>query len=178
MAGMSAADSFREIAAAFTARVEGTTDWSAPAPPEGWTAGDVVDHLTTWVPAFFDGALPLPTATGDRVADWAALRDALQAALDDPASETTLVTSRAGTHPVATAIEMFVAGDVFLHTWDLARATGQDETLDPQRVHDMLEGMKPMDEVLRSSGHYGPKVELPEGASEQDQLIAFTGRQP
>ena len=42
----------------------------------------------------------------------------------------------------------------------------------------MYEGMEPMDEMLRSSGHYGPRVEVPDDADEQTKLIAFTGRRP
>ena len=32
--------------------------------------------------------------------------------------------------------------------------------------------------VLRASGHYGSKVDVPNDADEQTRLIAFTGRQP
>lgn len=175
---MTPPERFRRLSDAFSERVAGTTDWDAPAPCEGWVARDVVAHLTSWVPGFFDGALELPTATGDPVADWTALRDALQAALDDPAVSAREVTSRAGTHEVGQAIDLFVTGDVLVHTWDLARATGQDERLDATEVHRMLEGLLPMDELLRSSGHYGPRVEVPEDADEQTRLIAFTGRRP
>jgi hypothetical protein len=42
----------------------------------------------------------------------------------------------------------------------------------------MLEGMQPLDEMLRASGHYGPKVIVAAEADEQTQLIAFTGRTP
>lgn len=175
---MTPAERFRRIAASFSERVDGVTDWDASAPCEGWVARDVVAHLTSWVPGFFAGALDLPSATGDVVADWTALRDALQAALDDPSVSAREVTSRAGTHQVGQAIDTFVTGDVLVHTWDLARATGQDERLDPTEVHRMLEGMLPMDEVLRSSGHYGPRVEVSEDADEQTRLIAFTGRRP
>jgi uncharacterized protein (TIGR03086 family) len=73
---------------------------------------------------------------------------------------------------------MFFLGDVVVHTWDLARATGLDETLDADVVHDMLVGMEPMDEMLRASGQYGPKVDVAPDADEQTRLIAFTGRQP
>jgi hypothetical protein len=38
--------------------------------------------------------------------------------------------------------------------------------------------MEPLDEMLRSCGPYGPKVEVPANADEQTKLIAFTGRQP
>lgn len=42
----------------------------------------------------------------------------------------------------------------------------------------MLEGMLPMDEALRQSGHYGPKVEVPDDADVQTRLLAFIGRDP
>jgi hypothetical protein len=38
--------------------------------------------------------------------------------------------------------------------------------------------MEGMDEVLRASGHYGPRVDVPPDADEQTRLIAFTGRRP
>ena len=42
----------------------------------------------------------------------------------------------------------------------------------------MYEGMLPMDEVLRQSGQFGPKVDVPDDADEQTKLLAFLGRQP
>ena len=65
-----------------------------------------------------------------------------------------------------------------MHTWDLARATGLDETLDADIVTEMLIGMQPMDDMLRQSGHYGPKVAVDDDADDQTKLIAFTGRTP
>jgi hypothetical protein len=38
--------------------------------------------------------------------------------------------------------------------------------------------MEPMDEVLRQSGHYGPRVEVADDASPGDRLMAFVGRTP
>ena len=76
------------------------------------------------------------------------------------------------------ALDMACTNDILVHIWDLARATGLDETLDPDEVHRLYVGMEPMDEALRQSGHFGPRVEVPETADEQTKLIAFTGRQP
>jgi uncharacterized protein (TIGR03086 family) len=67
---------------------------------------------------------------------------------------------------------------VFLHRWDLARATGQDETLDADKCAVMLEGMLPMDEALRASGQYGRRVPVPDDADVQTRLLAFIGRTP
>jgi hypothetical protein len=73
---------------------------------------------------------------------------------------------------------MFGIPDILIHTWDLARATGLDETLDAAEVHHLFVGMEPMDAVLRESGHYGTRVAVPPDADEQTKLIAFTGRHP
>ena len=67
---------------------------------------------------------------------------------------------------------------MFLHRWDLARATGQDETLDADKCAVMFEGMLPMDEMLRESGQYGPHVVVPDDADVQTKLLAFIGRTP
>ena len=76
------------------------------------------------------------------------------------------------------AIDMIYTTDVFMHRWDLARATGQDETLDPDKCAVMFEGMLPMDEMLRQSGQYGPRVDVPDDADVQTKLLAFIGRTP
>ncbi len=54
--------------------------------------------------------------------------------------------------------------------------TGLDEHLDPDDVHEILVAMEPMDEMMRGSGAFGPKVEPPAGADEQIRLLAFMGR--
>ncbi len=175
---------FRRIADGFTARVEQvpTDAWSNPAPCAGWTARDVVGHLVTWVPFVIGKAgidFPTTSVDDDPVAAWADLAATLQACLDDPAiASREFDAGPPGRLTVERAIDMLVTGDVLIHTWDLARATGLDERLDTSLVHAMLEGMQPIDDLLRSSGHYGPKVATPAGADEQTQLIAFTGRDP
>ena len=67
-----------------------------------------------------------------------------------------------GRLPLATAIDQFYTADVFMHTWDLSRATGQDDRLDPDFCAQLLGGMEQMEEVLRSSGQFGVRVEVPE----------------
>jgi hypothetical protein len=42
----------------------------------------------------------------------------------------------------------------------------------------MLAGMLPMDDALRQSGHYGPRVEVRDDADAQTKLLAFIGRAP
>ena len=180
------ADVHREIAAVFTDRVLGVAPgaWDNPAPCPGWVARDVVRHLVEWMPGFlmsrgFVDLGPVPSADDDPVAAWTTHRDRVQALLDDPGtSQHDLHDPHLGDMPLDRAIDMFYTGDVFLHTWDLARATGQDERLDPVRCARMLDGMQPMDAALRASGHFGPRVEVPESADVQTRLLAFIGRTP
>ena len=176
---------FRRINAGFLTRAEAVADdqWANPAPCEGWVARDVVRHLVEWMPGLVLGSVGLPLPQGpsvdeDPVGAWRAVADAFQPALDDPAVAALEFDSQAGHLSVEQAIDMLCTPDVLIHTWDLARATGLDEKLDPDEVHRQYAGMLPWDEALRSSGHYGPKVPVPDSADEQTKLIAFTGRTP
>jgi uncharacterized protein (TIGR03086 family) len=176
----------REVAGRFTELVRGTSAdrWDDPSPVAAWRARDVVGHLVTWLPAFLeDGAdvrLPAgPAVADDPVGAWRTHCDAVQALLDDPATPARMLHNpHVGDVPLDEAIDRFYTGDVFLHTWDLARATGQDATLDPDRCATMLAGMEPLDEMLRQSGEYGPRVDVPEDADVQTRLVAFIGRDP
>jgi uncharacterized protein (TIGR03086 family) len=183
----SAADEYREIAGRFTRLVEAVPDdatWQRQSPVPEWVARDVVRHLVEWFPGFLaDGAgitLPQgPDVDNDPVGAWRTMSDGVQAVLDDPASRgRVLVNPHIGEVPVPEAIARFFTADVFMHTWDLARATGQDETLDPERCAQLLDGMQPLDDILRSSGQYGPKVDVPDDADVQTKMLAFIGRDP
>ena len=42
----------------------------------------------------------------------------------------------------------------------------------------MLDGMVPIEDMMRRSGQYGPAVEVPAGADAVTRLIGFIGRDP
>lgn len=171
----------RVVAAAFGARVQGTTDWDAPAPVEGWRARDVVGHLVAWFPDFLEAATGLvldrgPSPDDDPVAAWQVQARAVQQLLDGPEAQAPFRHPMVGEMPLPVAVDRFYTTDVFLHTWDLARATGQDERLDEQTCAELLAGMVPIEELLRSSGQYGPAVPVPDDADVQSRLLGFIGR--
>jgi uncharacterized protein (TIGR03086 family) len=177
-------DRYRKVAAQFTQRIQSVPAdaWDKPAPCDGWVARDVVRHLVEWIPGFFSASdLRFPKAPSvdeDPAAAWQAINDTLQSALDDPDMAAHEFEMRMGRVRVDQSIAQFCLGDVLVHTWDLARAVGLDESLDATEVHRMFEGMEPLDEVLRQSGQFGPRVDVPADADEQTKLIAFTGRRP
>jgi uncharacterized protein (TIGR03086 family) len=178
------AERHRHIAATFTERARATETWDAPAPVAGWTARDVVRHLVEWLPSFLAAGadVDLPRGPGvddDPVAAWQTHNDGVQALLDDPAAaRRTLVNRHIGEVPLDQAIDRFYTPDVFMHTWDLARATGQDDRLDAAFCTMLLAGMEPMEDMIRASGQYGPRVATPEDADAQTRLLGFIGRDP
>ena len=182
--GNAAALRHREIAGRFAALTRATTDWDAPSPVADWTARDVVRHLVEWLPGFVASGTGLVLAAGpspddDPVAAWQVHADAVQGLLDDPGTAATVLTNpHLGQLPLPEAIDRFYTTDVFLHLWDLARSTGQDDRLDPDVCAGLLAEMRPMEALIRGSGQYGPAVPVPETADPQSRLLGFIGRDP
>jgi uncharacterized protein (TIGR03086 family) len=68
--------------------------------------------------------------------------------------------------------------DLLVHSWDLARATGQDGTMPDglaAAAYEMVHG-KFTDEQRK--GVFKPEVLIGDDASPQDRLLAYTGRDP
>jgi uncharacterized protein (TIGR03086 family) len=178
------AERHRRIAADFTDRVHGVRRWDVPTPVPGWTAADVVRHLVEWLPPFLAGGsdvrLPAgPPVDDDPVAAWEAHAAGVQALLDDEGTARRLLVDRhIGEVPLDRAIDMFYTADVFMHTWDLARATGQDDRIDVDFCAVLLAGMEPVEEAMRSSGQYGPRVPTPDDADARTRMLGFIGRDP
>ncbi|HET9770864.1 MAG TPA: TIGR03086 family metal-binding protein [Acidimicrobiia bacterium] len=171
---------YAAVADAFNERVAGVPEgrWQDPAPCEGWVALDVVRHLGEWAPGFFAtwdvDFEPLPD---EPLARWQRVDGVIRLALADPNIAERQRDTPMGPQTFAQAVATFFLGDVLVHTWDLARATGQDEALDPVEVHLIHQAMQPADEVIRGE-HFGPKVTVPDDADEQTKLLAFVGRTP
>lgn len=181
---LSIPERYRAIAATFTDRVRGTTDWDAPTPVEEWQARDIVGHLIGWLPGMIGGGSsvtfePVPSVQDDPVAAWTAFDAQVQALLDDPATNELIYSSQGiGTKPVPEVIDQYFASDVHFHTWDLSRASGQPDGLDPEFIAGAYAGMQQMGEMIRASGQFGEQQPVPEDATVQEQFIAFIGRHP
>ena len=177
------AERYERIAAQFTERVRAVppTAWNNPSPCEGWTARDIVGHLTEWIPAFFGSQgvefPPIPSVEDDPVAAWETVQVTIAKALADPSTAAKQVSTPFSTQSLAATVDMIVTGDIFTHTWDLARATGQSETLDPDQLQRMIANMGAMpEEVLRSDGMFGPRIDVAADADDQTRFLGYVGR--
>ena len=157
-------------------------DLDAPSPCEGWTAQDVVDHVTGGAPYYAAsgaGWCPIfPTGT-DRVTRYRAEARAFADTCRQPGVLDQMVPSPVGgdEFPAAVMLGMYTA-DTLIHTWDLARAIGVDVELDQDLLQRTWDGMVPMEEVLRRPDVFGPAVEIDDDAPMQDRAMAWFGRQP
>jgi uncharacterized protein (TIGR03086 family) len=157
--------------------------WEAISPCEPWTARDVARHVVDThhrVLGALTGSAPPPLADDVRpdelVAAWQSVSAEVQEALADAERASTVVGGMFGEQPWEQLVGRLLCADTLIHTWDFARATGQDDILDPEAVAAALGFLTPLDEVIRRPGGFGPKVTPPPGADEQARLLAFVGR--
>lgn len=177
------AERYTRVTARFTERVRAvpSTAWDNPSPCDGWTARDVVGHLTEWIPAVFGPQgvqFPaVPSVQDDPAGAWETVQGAIATALADPEVSGRPVETPLGTRSLADTVDMIVTGDVFTHTWDLSRATGQDESLDPGQLQVMIAGMGAIpEEALRAEGMFGPQIGVPDDADDQTRFLGYVGR--
>ncbi len=175
-------DRYAAIAAGFAERLAAAPadTWSSPSPCSEWTAGDVAAHVVRThrnVLSMLDGSdAPAVGADDDVMAEWEQATGAMTAALADPAIATRTINSRFGDMTFQDMVGRMVCADTLIHTWDLARATGGNEELDPDSVTHVVGFLSAAGDRLRGPGGFGPALEPPAGADDVATLMSFAGR--
>ncbi len=163
----------------------------AQTPCTEWSVRDLLNHVigTLWLVStlFADevpqrasgpGGLPVEDLAGDDPA--AAYADAAAAALASAARKGALVASHQT--PLGEMPGPFLAGfttlDVFVHGWDLAKATGQSVDLDRDLAAHLLTFARQAITDETRAPRIGPEVAAPEDAPVVDRLVAYLGRHP
>lgn len=180
-------DIYARCSAGFATRVHAVGDrWSDPTPLPGWDVRVLVNHLVNeerWTPELlggatieqvgdrFDGDLlgDDPVATHEHAA-----AAALAAVHADGAMEGVVHLSF-GDHP-RRDYALQLAADHLVHTWDLARALGVDETLDADAVTAITDWFVGAEQLYRDAGMIGPRVEVPPTAGPLTRLLSAFGR--
>ena len=170
--------SWNEVAEAFGQRLDAMSadQATAASPCADWNCNELVDHAMQ-VQHGVGAQIGVQPAEGDAAASWSAFRQSMVDAMSAEGVLQTEVETPFGARPLAEAMGIPTM-DLLVHTWDLSRTIGHDETLPEAAVAHAFEQMKPMDAMVRGRGVFGDKVEVSADASLQDQFIAFTGRQP
>jgi uncharacterized protein (TIGR03086 family) len=157
----------------------GSDRLDAPTPCPDWTVQQLVDHQLEWGPALVAAArkefVPPGRVEGDSL-------DAYLAALVDAWSEPAAwagVTRLGGPMELpASMIGGMVLGEVVVHGWDLAVATGQHTEWPTELLEFVHEEVAKTAEQGRAMDAYGPVVAVPDDAPLLDRILGLTGRDP
>jgi uncharacterized protein (TIGR03086 family) len=173
---------YARLSGAFGEKVAAVPEdaWDNPSPCEGWTALDVVRHVVN-TPAMFWGMVDaeppeLPSVDDDPVAAFVASRASMQGALEDAEFATEEFDGFFGRTTFEAAVDRFVSFDLVVHGWDLARAVGLDDTLDPGEITRLNQQVDDFGDSARVPGVFGPEIEVPADADPATKLLARTGR--
>lgn len=168
-----------------------TDAWRRPSPCAGWRAIDVLGHVGAATdmgirilrgqPMSFDEVDPPGDAVdGEPSRWWAGLASQARQAVEeiDEVDLERIVDSPGGGRSVREGLS-FPAADLFVHAWDIARATEVTVAI-PEEAVPFVRSLGELvpSEMMRSPGVFGPEVEVPDDASEVDRLLAWTGRDP
>ncbi|MEZ5217385.1 MAG: TIGR03086 family metal-binding protein [Ilumatobacteraceae bacterium] len=163
------------------------TVWDRPSPCAGWAARDVLGHviavqrsrMAKIEPGSCEALDPFdrPGRHGgdDPAGTWAQVRDEVLALLDRPGVLQRAIRTSSGEDTVDAALGFNIA-DTTIHAWDLARALGVDDRLDPGLVARVVEVTEPRIEMLAAAGHFAPGRAPDDDASPQERLLALVGR--
>ena len=181
----SAADGFRDV----VARI-GDDQWRLDTPCDGWTVRQLVGHvaagsqMAATLAEGSDRQTAIAVLGVDHLGDEpvAAIDRALQrqqVAFDRPDIDGLIFQHPAGDMP-GLQVLLFRLTDLLVHQWDLARAIGADETLDPELVDEVWSGIAPIVPMMANSGVFGsgPSGSLTDDASAQLRLLDAMGRRP
>lgn len=142
--------------------------WDRRSPCEAWDARGVLEHVI----GFHDVLLLRPLGLkperprDDPQRRWELTYGQLEKALELDIS------------PDAAAVLPNVTRDVLVHTWDLARAVGADDQLDPRCCEQFYAALPEDPSALSVAGMFNAPVTVDDHADVQSKLLARLGRNP
>lgn len=154
-----------------------------PTPCSEWDLRTLATHLTGVVVNCGLGASGADVSDtpiileADLVAQFKAAAGSTLSAWQACAPDAT-VDIGAGPMPMTAALSVNLL-DTTTHSWDIARATGQDPTIPVELAETVLavcQGF--VTDEIRTFAGFAPAITVPDGSSPTDQLVAYLGRQP
>lgn len=172
---------YATVAAGFSQRLEAVPPdrWDAQSPCEDWTARDVAEHVINThrrVLSRLDDSQARPLSDEEMSSAFHEASGKVQAALADPEKAGCMVGGRFGGMTFEQLVGTALCSDTLIHTWDLARATDQDDRLDPEAVDAAAQFLGGAGDSIRVQGGFGPAIKPPPDADAQTKLLCVAGR--
>ena len=167
----------------------GSQQWHDETPCSEWDVRTLVHHLLSeqrWVPPLFEGLTVEEVGErfeGDLMGDdgsaWPGLLASAigeaHAAVAQPGALKRTVHLSFGDASGQEYI-MQLTADLAIHAWDLARATGQDDALDPDAVALLLPWTEANADLVAGSGMFGSRIDAGPDAPDDVRLLGLLGR--
>jgi uncharacterized protein (TIGR03086 family) len=167
----------------------GAEQWHDATPCSEWDVRELVHHLLyeqLWVPPVLEGKTIEQVGDrfegdimGDDVAQWpvlvAASAQAAHTSVAQPGALEKTVHLSFGDASGQEYVTQLTA-DLAIHAWDLARATGQDDALDPDVVALLLPWTEANADFLTGTGMFARPVACGPGTPDDVLLLALMGR--
>ncbi|MGQ0842165.1 TIGR03086 family metal-binding protein [Actinokineospora sp.] len=175
-------------AAADVARNVKPDQFDLPTACADWDVRALANHVTHWAAVVSERTahkLPVPTdgseveGTDYTAGDWPAF---FTARLDRAVEAWGLPgawdgeTTMAGDMTPAGTIGLMLLGELVVHGWDLAIATGQDFPVDDDVAEAALRGTEQWAEQAREYGVFGAEIAAPADATPLHKVLAMSGR--
>jgi uncharacterized protein (TIGR03086 family) len=159
-------------------------------PCRSWDVRTLIEHMINDLGQFIvaatggrpDFGKPAPAVPGDWAQAFRERAPGLLAVWQQAGDMNATVHLPIGDLPASFVVNQQIA-EFAVHSWDLARATGQDVDLDPELAGHALKwgatALLPEFRGAEEAGHaFGPEVPVAEQAPVADRLAAFFGRDP
>jgi uncharacterized protein (TIGR03086 family) len=157
-----------------------------PTPCDGWTVRELLNHIVggnLWAAELAAGKtiaevgdrLDGDTLGDDPAAAYRASAQVAAAAFNAPGAMDAPCAVSYGPVPGSAYCGHRIL-DVAIHGWDLAKATGQDTTIDPELIDAVTAIVAPQIDMLSGSGMFGSTVGIPGDADAQTRLLSQLGR--
>jgi uncharacterized protein (TIGR03086 family) len=168
-------DLYRQASRWTAAKVAGASDLEAGTPCPDWSVRDLLNHVLD-TQRYFAGAARGEDAAPPAPSPPSLLTDDPTADFERATAEVIEAYAQDGVVDKMGPALGIAFSDLLLHGWDLARATKQDATMPDglaQAAYDSIHG-RFTDEQRK--GVFGPEIPVRDGATPQQRLLAYTGR--
>lgn len=175
-------DRYRRIADGFEQRLTtlSPNQQNLPTPCTDWDVATLVAHVISThrrIGAQAGGpAASDPDPNGELELQWREARALIAEVLGDPIRAQATVGGVFGEQTFESLVSRLLCADTLYHTWDLARASAQDDHLDEDACEKALRFLEPLDEAIRRPGGFAARISPPPGADVQTRFLNFGGR--
>ena len=170
-------DLYRQTSAWTADKVGGVKDLDATTPCDEWSVRDLLNHMLD-TQRYFLGAARGEQASPPGPNPPDVLGDNPRQDFERIQSDVIDAFSQDGVIDKTGPALGIAFADQLLHGWDVARATGQDDTMPDglaQAAYDTIHGRFTDDQ---RKGVFKPEVQVGDDATPQQRLLAYAGRNP